>query len=226
MSHPRREFSRPVLVISRCLELEPCRYDGGIIRFDLVGASGRMARLVAFHAMYKFLLLAYNERELRELGWIVANPAGAPFRTVFAEYREGFARALAETPRYTLVIKVFQHIYSCLRLRLPRCWSRGLSGSERSTCSTRLCSRPSPRRWPAWRTPGRGARPGDSGGRGSAAPRPRLEEPVSLSEDGGAAQAPGQDRGPPHLEEQGFRAIRPDRNRGRTDVADGYAQRD
>lgn len=120
MSHPRREFSRPVLVISRCLELEPCRYDGGIIRFDLVGAAGRMARLVAFHAMYKFLLLAYNERELRELGWIVANPAGAPFRTVFAKYREGFARALAETPRYTSVINVFQHICGFLRRGLGR----------------------------------------------------------------------------------------------------------
>ena len=34
----RPEFPKPVLVISECLEFEPCRYDGARIRFDLVKA--------------------------------------------------------------------------------------------------------------------------------------------------------------------------------------------
>ena len=91
-----------------------------LARLREVGASGKMARLVRFHAMYKLLLLAYDERALRSLGWTVANPARAPFETVFAEYRDGFARALAETPRYKSVINVFQHVYGFFRKQLNR----------------------------------------------------------------------------------------------------------
>ena len=89
-----------------------------LARLREVGRAGRMARLVAFHAMYKFVLLAYGERDLRRLGWTVANPRRAPFETVFAEYRAGFARALAQTPRYTAMANVFQHVYGFFRKRL------------------------------------------------------------------------------------------------------------
>ena len=58
-----------------------------LARLREVGTAGRMARLVAFHAMYKFVLLGYGERALRHLGWTVANPDRAPFETVFADYR-------------------------------------------------------------------------------------------------------------------------------------------
>ena len=34
----RRHFPKPTLVISECLEFEPCRYDGGRVHFDLVEA--------------------------------------------------------------------------------------------------------------------------------------------------------------------------------------------
>ncbi len=38
LSAPVREFPKPVLVISECLEFEPCRYNGARIHFDLVHA--------------------------------------------------------------------------------------------------------------------------------------------------------------------------------------------
>lgn len=38
MTRSRREFPEPVLVISQCLEFEPCRYDGAMIRSDFVKA--------------------------------------------------------------------------------------------------------------------------------------------------------------------------------------------
>ena len=53
-----------------------------LARLREVGETGRLVHLVAFHAMYKFLLLAYSERELRELGWVVANPMRERFDTV------------------------------------------------------------------------------------------------------------------------------------------------
>ena len=45
-----------------------------LARLRDVARAERMARLVRFHAAYKFLLLAYSERDLRQLGRVVANP--------------------------------------------------------------------------------------------------------------------------------------------------------
>lgn len=42
----RRVFPKPVLVISECLEFEPCRYNGARIQFDLVNA---LAPYVEYH---------------------------------------------------------------------------------------------------------------------------------------------------------------------------------
>ena len=86
---------------------------------ELAGA-GRIADLVRFHAAYKFLLLAYDERLLRELGRTVANPCRKRFETVFADYRADFLCALRETPRHTSMINVFQHISGFFRKELGR----------------------------------------------------------------------------------------------------------
>lgn len=95
-----------------------------LARLRDVAQGGRMAPLVRFHSAYKFLLLAYSERDLRQLGRIVANPGRERFEAVLAEYRSGFLRALGDTPRYTSVINVFQHISGFFR--------KGLSGGERA----------------------------------------------------------------------------------------------
>ena len=95
-----------------------------LARLREVVRTGRMARLVRFHAAYKFLLLAYSEHELRELGRVVANPGRERFEAVFADYRSGFLRALHDTPRYTSVINVFQHVSGFFR--------KELSGGEKA----------------------------------------------------------------------------------------------
>lgn len=119
-------FPKPVLVLSQCLELEPCRYNGERIPFDLVrelepwveyrpvcpeveiglGVPRDTIRL----SLYKFVLLAYGEKHLRELGRIVANAGRGPFAEVYARYRVGFMTALASLPRPRTFINVFQHI--------------------------------------------------------------------------------------------------------------------
>lgn len=91
-----------------------------LARLREVKQSGRLARLVAFHAAYKFLLLAYNEGELRNLGWTVANTGRQPFDIVFAEYRESFTRALAQPPASTAMVNVFQHIYGFFGNQITR----------------------------------------------------------------------------------------------------------
>ena len=95
-----------------------------LARLRDVARAERMARLVRFHAAYKFLLLAYSERDLRQLGRVVANPRRKRLEAVFAEYRRGFVRALRDTPRYTSVINVFQHISGFFR--------KELSGGEKA----------------------------------------------------------------------------------------------
>jgi len=69
-----------------------------------------MRDLVRFQSMYKFVLLAYGEKNLRELGRIVANDERRPFAVVFGRYRAGFVAALARPPRPRSFINVFQHV--------------------------------------------------------------------------------------------------------------------
>ena len=81
-----------------------------LARLREVARAGRIGGLVGFHAAYKFLLLAYSERGLRGLGRVVANPEREPFEAVMAAYRAGFLRAMRDTPRYTAIINVLQHV--------------------------------------------------------------------------------------------------------------------
>jgi len=71
--------------------------------------SGRMGELIRFHTRYKLLLMALSQKHLRELGRVVANPAGRPFGEVVARYREGFRAALARPPRRPSVLNVLMH---------------------------------------------------------------------------------------------------------------------
>ena len=81
-----------------------------LARLRELARTGGIGDLVRFHAAYKFLLLAYHERTLRELGRVVANPHRERFEAIFAQYLAGFLRALRNTPRYTSMINVLQHI--------------------------------------------------------------------------------------------------------------------
>lgn len=91
-----------------------------IARLRELAEKNRIAGLVRFHAAYKFLLLAYGERDLRSLGRVVANEGGERFEMVMARYRAGFLRALRKTPRHTAMINVFQHISGFFGKELER----------------------------------------------------------------------------------------------------------
>ncbi len=85
--------------------------------------SGQMGALVDFHTRNKFLLLAYNQARLRQLGRLVANLQRRPVGEVMAEYVAGFRAALARPPRRPAVVNVLMHALGYV--------SEGLSPAEK-----------------------------------------------------------------------------------------------
>ena len=90
-------------------------------RFRLVRSSPTMKGIIDFQSNHKLLLMAYNQKELRELGRITANHDRKPVSDVIVEYGEHLARALAKSPRYTSNINVLMHGFGYFSKKLsPR----------------------------------------------------------------------------------------------------------
>jgi uncharacterized protein YbgA (DUF1722 family) len=77
--------------------------------FRTVKASGAMKSLVWFQADNKLLLMAYNQKELRTLGKLVANHDRRPFDQVVADYEAHLCAALALPPRCGSHVNVLMH---------------------------------------------------------------------------------------------------------------------
>jgi uncharacterized protein YbgA (DUF1722 family)/uncharacterized protein YbbK (DUF523 family) len=71
--------------------------------------SGSMRQLVLFHAQNKLLLMAHNQKELRNLGKIVANHDRNKFEMLAKEYDEHFRLAITRPARDGANINVFMH---------------------------------------------------------------------------------------------------------------------
>jgi uncharacterized protein YbgA (DUF1722 family)/uncharacterized protein YbbK (DUF523 family) len=81
-----------------------------IARFRKVKHSGSMHELIEFQAKNKFLLMAYNQEEMRKMGRIVANPDKKPFDQIIGEYENHLLDILATPPKYTSNINVLMHM--------------------------------------------------------------------------------------------------------------------
>jgi uncharacterized protein YbgA (DUF1722 family) len=81
-----------------------------LVRFRAVKAAGTMRELVEYQARHKLLLMSYNQKELRILGRIVANPEHKSMRDVFGEYEAHLRPAFATPARYTSNINVLMHV--------------------------------------------------------------------------------------------------------------------
>jgi len=78
-------------------------------RFRTTVRKGTLGALVDFHARHKFLLMSYNQSELKAMGKLVANAEGRRPEDLFKLYGERLARALAKPPRYTSNVNVLMH---------------------------------------------------------------------------------------------------------------------
>lgn len=83
--------------------------------FREVRAGGEMQELAAFHTRNKLLLMAYSQKEMRELGRIVANAEKKTFPEVAGRYDEHLNAALSRAPRYTAHINVLLHAFGRFR---------------------------------------------------------------------------------------------------------------
>lgn len=79
--------------------------------FKRVKKTESIAKLIDFHTKNKFLLMAYNQKELKILGHILANQ-GRNFKITSDEYEVHLLKALSTAPRYTSNINVLMHAYS------------------------------------------------------------------------------------------------------------------
>jgi len=70
-----------------------------------------MAALVKFQAENKYLLMAYNQKEQKILGRIVANHEKRSFDELFDDYRNHLGAAFSKLPRYTSYINALMHIF-------------------------------------------------------------------------------------------------------------------
>ena len=77
--------------------------------FRVMKKSSKMKDLVQFQTNNKFLLMAYNQKEFRIMGRIVANQEHKPVKDVYAEYESHLHIALAKPSRHTSNINVLMH---------------------------------------------------------------------------------------------------------------------
>jgi uncharacterized protein YbgA (DUF1722 family) len=70
-----------------------------LARLREVESSGERARLVDFHARYKYVLLAYDEFGMRELGALVAAVAERSWEDSLHRYRSRLIRAFEQAAR-------------------------------------------------------------------------------------------------------------------------------
>lgn len=68
-----------------------------------------MGGLVAFHAEQKYLLMAYNQEEMRAMGRLVANHAQLPLEAILDEYAVRLHHALSRPASYGSAINVLMH---------------------------------------------------------------------------------------------------------------------
>lgn len=81
-----------------------------LARFRTVKESNAMRDLVRFHTENKFMLMAYNQREMRLLGNVVANPKKRPLEEIIQEYEIHLQKSLENPPKRTSNINVLMHL--------------------------------------------------------------------------------------------------------------------
>lgn len=82
----------------------------GYHRWQVLNARLTKGRLVAFHTVHKYLLLAHSQRHYRELGRLVANAKHYPVRELARIYGHLFMQALAVKTTIRNHVNVLQHM--------------------------------------------------------------------------------------------------------------------
>ena len=82
-----------------------------MFRFQTVKRSRSMKELVQFHSEYKYLLMAYHQSQLHQLGKIVANHENRTIDEVWEEYELHLGLAMLKAPSRSNYINAFMHVF-------------------------------------------------------------------------------------------------------------------
>ncbi|MFD2673470.1 YbgA family protein [Marinicrinis sediminis] len=77
-----------------------------------------MKKLVQFHSRHKYLFMAYNQTQLKEMGRVVANHEQRSIAQVWDKYGEHLGKLFAKAARYTSNINVCEHIMGYFKKEL------------------------------------------------------------------------------------------------------------
>jgi uncharacterized protein YbgA (DUF1722 family)/uncharacterized protein YbbK (DUF523 family) len=94
-----------------------------LARFRALASAPSASGLVDFHRRHKYLLMAYNQAALRDMGRIVARAGSATPDEFLGAYRAHLARALRAVPRPAAHINVLTHLMGYFK--------KGLSAREK-----------------------------------------------------------------------------------------------
>ncbi|WP_055667381.1 YbgA family protein [Desnuesiella massiliensis] len=92
--------------------------------FRYVKSLRNITYLIRFHSNNKLLFMAYNQKELKKLGNIVANHDKKEINELLKDYEMQLLKVLSKTPRYTSNINMLMHAFGYL--------SKGLSKEEKA----------------------------------------------------------------------------------------------
>jgi uncharacterized protein YbgA (DUF1722 family)/uncharacterized protein YbbK (DUF523 family) len=81
-----------------------------IASFREIKRSNKMQNLIDFHTKNKFLFMAFNQIELKNLGRIVANQEKIDFGSLIEEYEEKLQILLQKPSKFTSNINVMMHV--------------------------------------------------------------------------------------------------------------------
>jgi uncharacterized protein YbgA (DUF1722 family) len=82
-----------------------------IAEFKEIEKTGKIKNLVDFHSRYKYLLMMYNQSQLKILGSTLANHEKRQPEEVFKLYSENLRKALLRNPSYKTKINMLLHIF-------------------------------------------------------------------------------------------------------------------
>ena len=83
-----------------------------------------LGELMAFHARYKLLLMAYSQKEARALGRLLGEARGKAFQEVLRAYEEGFLRATERPYRLGAMADALLHAFGYFK--------KGLNAREKA----------------------------------------------------------------------------------------------
>jgi uncharacterized protein YbgA (DUF1722 family)/uncharacterized protein YbbK (DUF523 family) len=83
-----------------------------------------LGELMAFHARYKLLLMAYNQKETRALGRLLGEARGKAFQEVLRAYEAGFLRATEKPYRLGAMADALLHAFGYFK--------KGLNAREKA----------------------------------------------------------------------------------------------